>query len=73
MSVFVMDGMELALDRMEPAPVAKVGMENENNDAQGSQKRRSPVTRASTRKCSCNLELGGEDNNLVEGACGGMC
>jgi hypothetical protein len=36
MSVFDMDGMEPALDRMEPAPAAKVGMENIINDTQGS-------------------------------------
>ncbi len=49
-----MDRMEPALDRMEPAPVAKVGMENKINDATGSQ------------NGSRNLELGEEDNNLAE-------
>ncbi len=38
-----MDGMEPALDGMVPAPVAKVGIENEINDAQGAQNRRGPV------------------------------
>ncbi len=57
-----MDGMELALDRMVPAPAAKVGMENEINEAQGAQNRRIPVMRVSSRNCICNLELGEEDN-----------
>ncbi len=43
MSVFDMDGMELALDGMVPALAAEVGMENEINDAQGAQNRRGPV------------------------------
>jgi hypothetical protein len=68
MIVFDKNRMEPALDGMEPAPAAKVGMENENNDTQGSQNRRGPVTRASTRNRSCNLKLGEEDNNLAEGA-----
>jgi hypothetical protein len=44
MSVFDMDGMEPALDGMVPAPAAKVGIENEINDAQGAQNRRGLVT-----------------------------
>jgi hypothetical protein len=43
--VFDMDRMEPALDGMVLAPAAKVGMENEINDAQGSQNRRGPVMR----------------------------
>ncbi len=43
MSVFNLDGMEPALDRMVPAPAAKVGIENEINDAQGAQNRRGLV------------------------------
>ncbi len=39
MSVFDMDGMKPALDGMVPAPAAKVGIENEINDAQGAQNR----------------------------------
>jgi hypothetical protein len=35
MSLFDMDGMEPALDGMIPALAAKVGMENEINNAQG--------------------------------------
>ena len=57
-SVFDMDRMEPALDGMVPAPAAKVGMENEINDAQGAQNRRGPVMCASMRNCICNLELG---------------
>jgi hypothetical protein len=45
MSVFHMDGMELALDGMVPAPAAKVGIENEINYAQGAQNRKGPVVR----------------------------
>jgi hypothetical protein len=44
-----MDGMKPALDRVVPAPVAKVRMENEINDIQGAQNRRGPVMHASTR------------------------
>jgi hypothetical protein len=62
MSVFDMVGMQLALDKMVPATAAKVGMENEINDAQGAQNRRGPVMHASTRNCICILELGEEDN-----------
>jgi hypothetical protein len=47
---------------MVPAPAAKVGIENEINDAQGAQNRRGPVMHASTRNCIHNLELGEEDN-----------
>ncbi len=43
MSVFNMGGMEQALDGMVPALAVKVGIENEINDAQGAQNRRSPV------------------------------
>jgi hypothetical protein len=43
MSVFDIDKMEPALDGMVPAPAAKVGMENEINDAQGPQNRRGLV------------------------------
>jgi hypothetical protein len=43
MSVFDMDRMKPALDGMVPAPVAKVGIENEINDAPGAQNRRGPV------------------------------
>ncbi len=43
--MFDMDGMEPVLDRMVPAPAAKVGMENEINDVQGAQNRRGPVMR----------------------------
>ncbi len=43
MSLFDMDGMQLALDGMVPAPAAKVGMENEINDTQGAQNRKGPV------------------------------
>jgi hypothetical protein len=57
MSVFDIDGMKPALDRMVPAPAAKVGMESEINDAQGAQNRRALVMHASTRNCICNLEL----------------
>ncbi len=42
MGVFDMDRMEPALDGMVPAPAAKVGMENEINDAQGAQKQKRP-------------------------------
>ncbi len=35
MGVFNMDRMQMALDGMVPAPAAKVGIENEINDAQG--------------------------------------
>jgi hypothetical protein len=45
MSVFNMDGMELALDGMIPAPAAEVGIENEINDTQVAQNRRGPVMR----------------------------
>jgi hypothetical protein len=62
MSVFDMDGIELALDGIVPALVAKEGIENEINDAQEAQHMRSPVMRASIRNCICNLELGEEDN-----------
>jgi hypothetical protein len=34
MSEFDIDGMKPALDGMVPAPAAKVGIENEINDAQ---------------------------------------
>ncbi len=68
MSVFDIDGMEPALDGMEPSLVAKVGKENEDNYAQGSGNRRGLVMRASTRNRVCNLELRGEDDDLAEGA-----
>ncbi len=45
MSVFDMDGMKPSLDGMVPALAAKVGIENEINDAQGAQNRRGPVMR----------------------------
>jgi hypothetical protein len=49
---------------MVPAPVAKVRIENEINDAQEAQNRRGLVMHASTRNCIYNLELG-EDDNLA--------
>jgi hypothetical protein len=58
MSVFDMDEMEPALDKMVPALAAKVGIENEINDAQGAQT-------GEARSCIDsihNLELGEEDN-----------
>ena len=39
MSVFDIEGMKPALNEMVPAPVAKVGIENELNDAQGTEYR----------------------------------
>ncbi len=56
--MFDMDRMEPALDGIVPAPAAKVGIENEINDAQRAQNRRGLVMHASTRNCSHNLELG---------------
>ncbi len=47
---------------MVPAPVAKVGIENEINDTQEAQNRKGPVMHASTRNCIHNLELGEEGN-----------
>ncbi len=47
--MFDMDRMEPALDRTVPAPMAKVGMENEINNAQGAQNRRGLIMRASMR------------------------
>jgi hypothetical protein len=47
---------------MVTALVAKVGIENEINDAHGAKNRRGLVMHASTRNCICNLELGEEDN-----------
>jgi hypothetical protein len=38
MSVFNVDGMEPALDKMIPAPVVEAGMENKINDAQGAER-----------------------------------
>ncbi len=61
MSVFDIDGMELALDSMVQAPATKVGMENEINNVQGAQNRSGPVMCALTRNCIRNLELGEED------------
>ncbi len=43
MTVLDMDGMEPALDVMAPALAAKLGIENETNDAQGVQNRRGLV------------------------------
>ena len=60
MSVFDMDRLEPALDGMVPAPAAKVGIENEINDAQGAQNRRGPVMRWQYSQS----ELG-EDDNLA--------
>ncbi len=60
--MFDMDKMEPAMDGMVPAPAAKVGIENEINDAQGAQNRRGTVRHASMRNCIHNLELGDEDN-----------